>query len=71
VSILEQKTEGTKNDAGISVHQSIPEQKTETNDDAEVLAHQTVQSSVPNCSAAEIDLQVTGPHLYYFRLIII
>jgi ATP-dependent RNA helicase DHX37/DHR1 len=70
VSILEQKTEGTKDDAGILAHQSIPEQKIEeTNDDADILAHQTVQSSVPNCSAIKINLQVIGPHLNYFRLI--
>ncbi|KAM3350289.1 hypothetical protein ACQJBY_022832 [Aegilops geniculata] len=58
VSILAQKTEGTNDDAGISVRQIIPGQKTEeTNDDADILAHQTIQSSVQNCSAAEIDLQ--------------
>ncbi|VAI56929.1 unnamed protein product [Triticum turgidum subsp. durum] len=58
VSILEQKTEGTNDDAGISVRQIILGQKTEeTNDDADILAHQPIQSSVQNCSAAEIDLQ--------------
>ena len=54
VSILEQKTEGTGDDAGILVRQSIPEQKTEeTNEDADIFAHQTIQSSVPNCFAVE------------------
>ncbi|KAF7078834.1 hypothetical protein CFC21_083196 [Triticum aestivum] len=58
VSILEQKTEGTNDDAGISVRQIILGQKTEeTNDDADILAHQPIQSPVQNCSAAEIDLQ--------------
>uniref|UniRef100_A0ACD5Z3I8 Uncharacterized protein n=1 Tax=Avena sativa TaxID=4498 RepID=A0ACD5Z3I8_AVESA len=61
VSILEQKTKGTSDDAGISVHQSIPEQTGEANDDAEILVHQTIQSSVSNCSAAEIDLQDKEP----------
>uniref|UniRef100_A0ACD5ZMV5 Uncharacterized protein n=1 Tax=Avena sativa TaxID=4498 RepID=A0ACD5ZMV5_AVESA len=62
VSILEHKTKGTNDDAGIPVHQSIPEQKTEeTNDDADILAHQTIKSSVPNCLAAEIDLQDKEP----------
>ncbi|CAM0944286.1 unnamed protein product [Alopecurus aequalis] len=62
LSILEQKTEGTIDDAGISVGQSIPEQKTEeTNDDADILAHQEIQSSVQNCSAAGIDLQDKEP----------
>uniref|UniRef100_A0A453NQJ0 Helicase ATP-binding domain-containing protein n=1 Tax=Aegilops tauschii subsp. strangulata TaxID=200361 RepID=A0A453NQJ0_AEGTS len=42
----------------ISVRQIILEQKTEeTNDDPDIFAHQTIQSSVQNCSAAEIDLQ--------------
>ncbi|KAM0912872.1 hypothetical protein ACQ4PT_012529 [Festuca glaucescens] len=62
VSILEQKTEGTNDDAGILAHQSILEPKTEeTNDDADILAHRTIQSSVPNCSATEIDLQDKEP----------
>ncbi|KAE8807864.1 putative ATP-dependent RNA helicase kurz [Hordeum vulgare] len=58
VSILEQKTEGANDAAGILVRQIIPGQKSdETNDDADILAYQTFQSSVQNCSAAEIDFQ--------------
>ncbi|KAM3225200.1 hypothetical protein ACQJBY_058134 [Aegilops geniculata] len=62
VSILDQKTEETNDDADILAHQSIPKQKTEkTNDDDDILVHPSVCSSVPSCSGVEIDMQDKEP----------
>ncbi|EMS49988.1 putative ATP-dependent RNA helicase kurz [Triticum urartu] len=62
VSIVNQKTEETNDDADILAHQSIPKQQTEkTNDDDDILVHPTVHSSVPSCSGVEIDMQDKEP----------
>lgn len=48
---------------------SVPEPKAEEiNDDADMLANQTIHSSIPSCSGAEIDLQVISQHLNYVLL---